>query len=815
LREDPAHLIAAESLSGWFATRQLAAESLAALTRHARADVAPTPSSLGALINALDGAGSARQADALREELLKIAAASSGARWTKLQRLIATGREQDRAAALAMLAELRAQAPWSETWLMMEVALIRQTRGIDEAVATLDQWLAHAPGDLSALRQRAELLVAAGRAEEAAQTMRRVLLMRPQDQDARDYLSYLSPDTQRFHEAWMIQDVRALADKTPAGTFATSTIVDQTIVQVSANGLAQRVRQRVVRVNKPDGINAARSLSVAVQLGDEQADALLVRVYKPDGSVSEDFDTWTSGGSRKASTTYNDTSYLNVQANNAEVGDLVEIRTRMSQVANRNFRGDYFGDIEYVQDTEPVTYTRYALVYPESWQLHFKPPTNAHSRVDDRMPSGAKPPEGMRSTAFELKDVPHVKTDADQPGYTEVYDYILVSNKKTYDEVGAWWWNLVKEQLIVDEPIRTTVQRLVKDLKTDDEKVRAIYDYVVKNTRYLHVGLGIHGWKPYRTTSCFRNRYGDCKDKAALLKVMLEAAGVKANLVLVRTRQLGAVAGDPASMHIFNHAITYVPGLDLFLDGTAEFNGTRELTTMDQGAQALIVEDGGKTRWVTLPVDKADINVMRQTLTIDLTGEQAVVTGQAVATGANAVYWRTVFEDEQRREEALERELSATYPGADVERATYSDVRDLEKPVELGYTFKGGQIIREAGARRFVYPLGAPKDLLGAYAKQSRRDQDLILRVPFVSETTVRYRLPANATFGQTPKAEALTTPFGSFKIDYAQQGGELVVTARYSIETARVSAADYAAFRRFVSDITAALGATIEVRYE
>ena len=61
-------------------------------------------------------------------------------------------------------------------------------------------------------------------------------------------------------------------------------------------------------------------------------------------------------------------------------------------------------------------------------------------------------------------------------------------------------------------------------MKTDDDKVRAIHNYVVQNTRYLHVGLGIHGWKPYRTTTCFRNRYGDCKDKAALLKVMLEEA---------------------------------------------------------------------------------------------------------------------------------------------------------------------------------------------------------------------------------------------------------------------------------------------------
>jgi cellulose synthase operon protein C len=174
-----------------------------------------------------------------------------------------------------------------------------------------------------------------------------------------------------------------------------------------------------------------------------------------------------------------------------------------------------------------------------------------------------------------------------------------------------------------------------------------------------------------------------------------------------------------------------------------------------------------------------------------------------------------VLEDEQRRDEVLGRDLSGVYPGAELEKATYSPLRELERPVELTYTFKGGQIVREAGARRFVYPLGAPKDLLGAYAKQSKRYQDLILRVPFVNETTVRYKLPAKASFGQLPRASALATRFGSFKLDYAQQGGELVVTARYSIDTARVSVEDYAEFRRYVAEVTAALGATIEVRYE
>ena len=85
---------------------------------------------------------------------------------------------------------------------------------------------------------------------------------------------------------------------------------------------------------------------------------------------------------------------------------------------------------------------------------------------------------------------------------------------------------------------------------------------------------------------------------------MLEAADIPAKLVLVRTRRLGHVDDFPASMHIFNHAITYVPSKDLFLDGTAEFNGTRELTPDGPGGAGT----DRRRRWrralqLELPID--------------------------------------------------------------------------------------------------------------------------------------------------------------------------------------------------------------------
>jgi hypothetical protein len=169
----------------------------------------------------------------------------------------------------------------------------------------------------------------------------------------------------------------------------------------------------------------------------------------------------------------------------------------------------------------------------------------------------------------------------------------------------------VREQLVVDAKIKAAVQEVLRGLpKGADEraKVRALYKHVITSTRYVGLEFGIHGFKPYRTTDVYDRRFGDCKDKASLLKVMLAEAGIASHLVLVRTRDQGTVTATPASLSAFNHAITYVPSLDLYLDGTAEFSGPEELPSLDQGATVLIVKDGAGAELRTIPLSKSADN---------------------------------------------------------------------------------------------------------------------------------------------------------------------------------------------------------------
>src|SRR5699024_2916234 len=104
-----------------------------------------------------------------------------------------------------------------------------------------------------------------------------------------------------------------------------------------------------------------------------------------------------------------------------------------------------------------------------------------------------------------------------------------------------------------------TVHRLIKGKPTVRAQIEAIYRYVVSRIRYVGLEFGIHGFKPYKTTVCFSRKYGDCKNTAALLKVMLGIAGIPSELVLLRTRSLGRIDNRYPSLQLYNHEILYVP----------------------------------------------------------------------------------------------------------------------------------------------------------------------------------------------------------------------------------------------------------------
>src|SRR5436190_14403127 len=101
------------------------------------------------------------------------------------------------------------------------------------------------------------------------------------------------------------------------------------------------------------------------------------------------------------------------------------------------------------------------------------------------------------------------------------------------------------------------MRALVKELSAgvaSIDAIRALAGFAQRDVRYIAVEVGIGGFQPHRATDVFANRYGDCKDKATLLRAMLHEIGIESHYVLVNATR-GMVDPKLPTAGSFNHVI--------------------------------------------------------------------------------------------------------------------------------------------------------------------------------------------------------------------------------------------------------------------
>lgn len=103
-------------------------------------------------------------------------------------------------------------------------------------------------------------------------------------------------------------------------------------------------------------------------------------------------------------------------------------------------------------------------------------------------------------------------------------------------------------------------KELTRNAKTDQEKVQAIYSYVVKNVKYDYAKISqMDGSYIPSVTSTFESNKGVCYDYAALFAAMLRSVDVPTKLVK-------GYKSDIASYHAWNQV--YVNGQWITVDTT-------------------------------------------------------------------------------------------------------------------------------------------------------------------------------------------------------------------------------------------------------
>jgi hypothetical protein len=485
----------------------------------------------------------------------------------------------------------------------------------------------------------------------------------------------------------------------------------------------------------------------------------------------------------------------------------------------------------FFQGSLPVISSRYNITVPEGWRAEAV--TFNHSKIEPKI--------NGTTYLWELSNLAPIPEEPLSPSLTHLVPRLAVSyfpatpsqslSIKTFTswgEVATWLTELSDPQVIVDDAMARKAYELTALAKTEFEKIRAIAQYVQK-IQYISIQTGLGrggGYRPHAANEVFAKSYGDCKDKANLMRAMLKVIGIVAYPVSIYSGDPNYVRASWPSPQQFNHCIIAVKVSDatvastiiqhptlgrlLMFDATDEQTPIGDLPYYLQGSLALI-SSKTETGLVTMPVTPAEMNQLERTATLELNAEGGIAGNiMELANGQIAVSFRSDFKQMSKPEYTgmIERWLTAGATSARLNKMEPADqVADGRFSLNVEFSAPAyGQLMQDrlmvfkpvVVSRREALDLTAPS-----------RKHPVVLQASAYSET-VRVQLPTGFTVDEVPDPVKIQTPFGSYATSYEVKGNELVFKRQLSQQAATIAAADYGVVRKFFESIRAAENAPV-----
>ena len=260
-----------------------------------------------------------------------------------------------------------------------------------------------------------------------------------------------------------------------------------------------------------------------------------------------------------------------------------------------------------------------------------------------------------------------------------------------------------------DASVRAEAARIAKDLQTPQEKLTALHSFVASRIRYLGVSFGIGRMQPRPAPEVLSTRYGDCKDKHALLEALAAAVGLDVRPVLVNANR-EELTEDAPSPQQFDHMISVArlgkePAGWLWMDATNPLGPPGYLTENLRDKRGLLVEPDGRGEVVRTPLDPPF------TLRTDVEGK-----GSLDAAGVLRAHFawtfrsdleitlRALFASAPREQHAAAAKslFANTWKDGKITNVTFSDPADVSKPFRVEFDAE-----RTVSERRLGEGMGA------------------------------------------------------------------------------------------------------------
>ena len=504
---------------------------------------------------------------------------------------------------------------------------------------------------------------------------------------------------------------------------------------------------------------------------------------------------------------YDDSKFCTHQLKLKEVGEVWDVRT-VKKLNDAKYLTTVFFHEKYPLAEKRISFVIPADMEVEIREFNFAGYTIARS---ERTEAGNKVVE------YIAKNLSEMKSENLDRGMQHNYPHVLVLTKSSVvsgrkinlltsiKDLYAWYSRLIRELKPNPELFKPVVADIIKDKKTDEEKVKAIYYWVQDNIRYIAFEDGVAAFKPDEAQRVYEKKYGDCKGMANLTREMLRAAGLDARLTWIGTRRI-LYEQDVPSIAIYNHMICTVilNGKKYFLDPTEKYMPFGENALRIQN-RPVMIEDGSDfiVDKVT-PADKNRDADMRE-IVLALNGQtlegkySITLKGEAKKNFLYAYHYTRT----DKRKEFMENFISNGNQKIEAADVKLPDLEERGGDLDIVSRTNFKSAVSSFNKEHYVDidPFKTFKD----WEIKDTRQSDIDFGEKVHKKLSVTLTLPKGYSVSHLPENMQINNPGFSFSVQYKVTGDKVVYTSDISIPDGIISKKSFESWNAAISRLNKA----------
>lgn len=342
---------------------------------------------------------------------------------------------------------------------------------------------------------------------------------------------------------------------------------------------------------------------------------------------------------------------------------------------------EYFWGINSFQWDEPILIKEYVVIVPKGVNFKY---TMTRRTLEPTITEKAD----KTIYVWRVDNVDQIIAEPYMP--PEIAPTLIYTSCPNWEELSNWLDNQFRAKIETTPGIKTRAEELAAGLNSDEDRIKAIFLWLVTKIRDVDLPLGITGYAPHSAATVLENMYGDWRDKATLLVALLKAVGIESNIALVK-RHGSPVTVEMPTPKQFNAIYVYVnlsSEKTLWLNPFAEDCRYGYLEAGD-GNQALIVKEG-KGILTEIPHFSADVNRTIGEGSFTLAADGSVTATEKFQTdGIFDFQMRSALKDKTPTElsQFFDQTATALGEGTLIKERKLSDLEDLTTTGEISWSY--------------------------------------------------------------------------------------------------------------------------------